>query len=151
MSALALSSTVTEVDFSEFSLSTSERELVRASFKRLEPASELVGILFFLRLFDVDPKMRRYFEGPIKPHAVSMMGTLRLAVLSLKQRQGAKSALRLLGTRLRQKGLRTDDYTTMADALIWTLDKSLQDEFTHSVRRAWKVYLSQITSVMADV
>ena len=148
MSALALSSTVTEVDFSEFSLSTAEPELVRASFNRLEPASELVGILFFLRLFDIDPKLREQFEGPIKPHAIKMMATLRLAVVSLKQRQGAKSALRLLGTRLRQKGMKADDYTTMADALIWTLEKSLEDEFTYSVRRAWKVYLSQITSVM---
>lgn len=150
MSAVAVSSSAKEAPSSEsFELTDAQKALIRKSFDRLAPAADLVATLFFMRLFDVKPKLRDQFPGPIKPQAKLLANTLRIAVLSLNSQHSFKPTLRLLGASLRQNGIEARAYSTMQKALIWSFDKSLEKEFTYATKRAWTVFLSQMTSVMA--
>jgi hemoglobin-like flavoprotein len=151
MSVLAVSSASSQAAAASpaFSLTQSQKTLIRRSYRRLEPAAELVGTLFFMRLFESEPEMRGYFEGPIKPHAKRMAETLRLAVGALNRPHILKPTLKLLGASFRQKGMRPEDFGNLSAALIWSFDKSLEAEFTYSTKRAWIAYLDQAMNVMA--
>ncbi len=150
MSALAFTAPPVEItDGGEFSLNEPQKILIRSSYQRMEPAAELIATLFFMRLFDQDESLRSQFKGPIKGHAKKLAELMKLSVLSLNQQQNFKPTLKLLGARFRQQGIGADAYSTMAQAMIWSFEKSLEKEFTYGTRRAWTVFLSQMTSVMA--
>ena len=46
---------------SETQLSAEQKRLIRVSFLRIEPAVDLVAQLFFLKLFRLDPSLRKKF------------------------------------------------------------------------------------------
>jgi hemoglobin-like flavoprotein len=124
----------------EIPLSAKQKRLIRESFCKVEPALELVGRLFYLRLFRIDPSSRARFDGPVE---------MKLAMISLKHKDGLGPVLKLLGARHRQLGIRTRHYRSMTRALIWTLEQSLEESFTRETKEAWNTFLGQVTRVLS--
>ena len=116
---------------------------------RLEPALDLVAQLFFLKLFRLDPGLRKKFDGPVEMQARKFSAGAKLAMISLGHEDGLAPTLKLLGSRHRQMGIRTRHYRTMSRALIWTLERSLEKSFDRDTREAWNTMLSQFTKVMS--
>ena len=50
-------------------LTAEQKRLIRVSFLRIEPALDLVAQLFFLKLFRLDPSLRKKFSGPVEIQA----------------------------------------------------------------------------------
>ncbi len=50
---------------------------------------------------------------------------------------GSSATLKLLGARHRQLGIKPRHYRTMAQALIWTLEQSLETSFRRDTKEAW--------------
>ena len=130
-------------------LTTAQKKLILKSFFRLEPALNLVAQLFFLKLFRLDPGLRKKFDGPVEMQARKFAAGAKLAMISLGHEDGLAPTLKLLGTRHRQMGIRTRHYRTMSRALIWTLERSLDQSFDRDTREAWNTMLAQFTKVMS--
>lgn len=130
-------------------LSTKQKRLIRLSFLRIEPALDLVAQLFFLKLFRLDPSLRKKFDGPIEVQAKKFAAGAKLAMISLGAEDGLAPTLKLLGTRHRQMGIRTRHYRTMSRALVWTLERSLDKAFDRDTKDAWNTLLAHFTKVMA--
>lgn len=132
----------------DLSLTTPQKRLILKSFVRLEPALDLVAQLFFLKLFRLDPGLRKKFDGPVEMQARKFSAGAKLAMISLGHEDGLAPTLKLLGTRHRQMGIRARHYRTMSRALIWTLERSLDKSFDRDTRDAWNTMLAQFTKVM---
>ena len=130
-------------------LTTQQKRLILNSFVRLEPALDLVAQLFFLKLFRLDPGLRKKFDGPVEMQAKKFSAGAKLAMISLGHEDGLAPTLKLLGTRHRQMGIRARHYRTMSRALVWTLERSLDKSFDRDTREAWNTMLSQFTKLTA--
>jgi hemoglobin-like flavoprotein len=134
---------------SETQLTAEQKRLIRLSFLRVEPALDLVAQLFFLKLFRLDPSLRKKFAGPIEVQARKFAAGAKLAMISLGHEDGLAPTLKLLGARHRQMGIRTRHYRTMSRALVWTLERSLEKEFDRDTKDAWNTLLARFTKVMS--
>jgi hemoglobin-like flavoprotein len=130
-------------------LTAEQKRLVRLSFLRVEPALDLVAQLFFLKLFRLDPSLRKKFSGPIEVQARKFAAGAKLAMISLGHEDGLAPTLKLLGARHRQLGIQSRHYRTMSRALVWTLERSLETKFDRDTKDAWNALLSSFTRIMA--
>lgn len=133
----------------DLQLTNAQKRLILNSFVRIEPALDLVAQLFFLKLFRLDPGLRKKLDGPVEMQARKFSAGAKLAMISLGHEDGLAATLKLLGTRHRQMGIRARHYRTMSRALVWTLERSLEKSFDRDTRDAWNTMLAQFTKVMS--
>lgn len=124
--------------------------LVQESWEKVKPISEQAAELFYGRLFELDESLRSLFKGDMKEQGKKLMATLNLAVTSLTKLDTILPAVQDLGRRHAQYGVPDDSYHTVGEALLWTLEKGLGDDFTDSVREAWTQTYLTLSSVMLD-
>ncbi|MGH6735357.1 MAG: globin domain-containing protein [Methyloceanibacter sp.] len=137
------------VPSAETHLTAEQKRLIRLSFLRVEPALDLVAQLFFLKLFRLDPTLRKKFAGPVEVQARKFASGAKLAMISLGHEDGLAPTLKLLGARHRQLGIRARHYRTMSRALVWTLERSLEKDFDRDTKDAWNTLLAYFTRIMA--
>ena len=111
--------------------------LVQRSWEKVLPIKEVAARLFYQRLFELDPAVRRLFTGAIEQQGAKLMQMITTAVGSLHRLDALLPAVRQLGMRHGAYGVRDEDYDTVATALLWTLEQGLREEFTPAVKAAW--------------
>ena len=130
-------------------LTAQQKRLIRESVLKLEPAFDLVGQLFFLKLYRLDLAFRDRFDGTTETQGRKFMAALKLAIISLNYEDGLAPTLKLLGIRHRQLGIKIRHYRIMTKALLWTLEQSLEKRFTRETKDAWSALLTQITRTLS--
>lgn len=130
-------------------LTAEQKRLIQKSFLRVEPALDLVAQLFFLKLFRLDPGLRKKFSGPVEVQARKFAAGAKLGMISLGHEDGLAPTLKLLGVRHRQMGIRPRHYRTMSRALVWTLERSLDKSFDRDTKDAWNALLAQFSKIMS--
>ena len=124
--------------------------LVKQSFRKLEPLAEEAAILFYARLFELDPSLRRLFRTDIRQQGLKLMEMLGLAVESLDRREGLVPELRSLGARHVAYGVADRDYDTVGAALLWTFEKALDADYTPETQEAWTAVYDLLARTMKD-
>jgi hemoglobin-like flavoprotein len=135
--------------YDKISLTASQKRLIRESFRKLEPALDLVGQLFFLKLYRQAPVLRARFGGTAETQGRKFMAATKLAIISLNHDDGLGPILKLLGVRHRQMGIKLRDYRAMTRALMWTLERSLEKSFTDKTKDAWTTFLTQAARTLS--
>jgi len=126
-------------------------ELVQSSFAAVAPMAETAAQIFYNRLFELDPSLRRLFKGDIEEQGGKLMQMLAVAVKGLDHPASLLPALRALGSRHEQYGVRAQDYATVGEALIWTLGRGLSTAFTPEVKEAWVAVYTLVAETMQCV
>jgi hemoglobin-like flavoprotein len=111
--------------------------LVQTSFTSVAPISDVASQLFYDRLFELDPSLRKLFGDDLREQRQKLMAMLAFAVNNLHRWDEISPQVRQLGQRHIGYGVKPNDYATVGAALIDTLEKGLGDAFTQPVRRAW--------------
>src|SRR6056297_1050122 len=124
--------------------------LVQTSWGQVKPISEQAAELFYGRLFELDPSLKPLFKGDMKDQGKKLMATLNLAVMSLTKLDEILPAIQDLGRRHVQYGVPDESYATVGQALLWTLEQGLGDQFTDEVKEAWVVTYTTLSNVMLD-
>lgn len=114
-----------------------QKILVQQSFALVAPIAETAATLFYARLFELDPSLRRMFSGDMAEQGRKLMQMLTVAVRGLDDLEALVPAVRALGLRHARYGVQPGHYETVAIALLWTLERGLGDAFTPAVRAAW--------------
>jgi hemoglobin-like flavoprotein len=114
-------------------------ELVQQSFRLIEPIIDDVAILFYERLFEIDPSLRRMFHLPRREQARLLAQTLSAVVKQIDRPSQLRGAVEALGQRHAGYGVRDEHYAIVGEALLWALEKGLNHAFTSEVRDAWVV------------
>ena len=131
-------------------LTEEQKELVRKSFSRAERMADVVGLIFYQRLFELDPNLRPLFQHNIQEQSKKLMTTLKMAVEGLEHRNELTSSIRALGRRHVQYGVKEQHYDTVGEALLWALEKALGADFTPEARGAWLSVYVWLATIMKE-
>ncbi len=127
----------------------SQRELVHASFAKVEAIADDAAQLFYQRLFELDPEIKPLFKGvKMAEQRPKIMQTLAVAVNGLDRLDEIASAIESLGVRHVEHGVTENHYDIVSKALLWALEQGLGPDFTPGVSAAWASVYGLLSSVM---
>ncbi|HST62335.1 MAG TPA: globin family protein [Longimicrobium sp.] len=124
------------------------KQLVKDSWEKVEPISEVAAALFYGRLFELDPELRHLFRGDMEEQGRKLMQTLTVVVRGLDRLDALLPAVETLGRRHAGYGVQDAHYETVAQALLWALERGLGDGFTPAVAQAWAEAYDILATVM---
>ncbi|HEX8903504.1 MAG TPA: globin family protein [Longimicrobiaceae bacterium] len=124
------------------------KTLVQESWTQVEPIADAAAELFYGRLFELDPSLRPMFRGDMREQGKKLMQMITVAVRGLDRLDQIVPAVEALGRRHAGYGVTDAHYDTVADALLWTLEKGLGDGFTPPVKAAWTETYTTLATVM---
>jgi len=121
---------------------------VQKSFSAVLPIANQAGIMFYERLFAIDPRLRTLFSGDIAAQSEKLMQMIGTAVYGLYQPETIIPTIRALGMRHAGYGVSDTDYETVGAALLWTLEQGLGPAFTPEVAEAWSAAYTMLADTM---
>jgi hemoglobin-like flavoprotein len=124
--------------------------LVQASFEHVRPILEPAAVMFYDRLFELDPSLRGLFRNSREAQAQKLAQALTVVVKGLEHPAQLRGAIEALGRRHAGYGVRNEHYTTVGEALLWTLEQGLGAAFTPEVRAAWEDAYGWLAFVMRE-
>ena len=122
--------------------------LVTESWDKVVPISEKAAELFYGKLFELDPSLKPLFKGDMTEQGRKLMLMINTAVTNINDVESIIPALEDLGKRHVGYGVKDEYYTTVAEALLWTLGQGLGDAFTEEVKEAWTQTYTTLAEVM---
>ena len=121
------------------------------SWSAVEPISDAAARLFYDRLFESDPAIKRLFaKTDMQAQRGILMQTLALLVSSLDDFELVVPVLEALGRVHAGYGVRQRHYDTVEAALLWALDRGLGEAFDDETADAWATAYSAVASVMIE-
>ena len=131
-------------------MNSEQVKLVQGSFAKVLPIADTAADLFYTRLFELDPSLRRMFPTDMAEQKHKLMMTLKFAVNSLSRLAELVPAVQALGRRHAGYGVKNEHYNTVGTALIWTLEQGLGDAFTPEVKAAWVAVYTLLANTMRE-
>lgn len=114
----------------------------------MERQSQVAALVFYQRLFELDPSLRPLFKTEIEKQAAKLMDMLAAALSLLEKPDKLAAVLEDLGARHVGYGVRDDHYATVGEALIGMLASVLGEDFTAEARAAWTELYQHIAATM---
>ena len=126
-----------------------QQQLIQASFAQVAPIADQAAIIFYDRLFELDPSIRPMFAHTDMPaQRRNLMQTLTVVVKSIDKLETIVPAVEALGRRHAGYGVQPSHFATVGAALLDTLAVGLGDGFTPEVRDAWATAYGILADVM---
>src|SRR5215472_304678 len=110
-------------------MTPTQRRLVRSSFELLRQDARPLALLFYGKLFEMDPSSRRLFHNDIALQGRKLMDMLTEVVNALDDFQPMRSRLAELGRKHAGYGVRPEQYETLTSALLWAIAQALEAGF----------------------
>jgi hemoglobin-like flavoprotein len=129
-------------------MSPEQKLLVQDSFAKAAPYADEIAALFYGRLFMLDPAVKSLFHNDMVEQRRKLMQTIGIAVKSLDRLETPVPTLQELGRRHVEYGVKDEDYDTVGEALLWSLEQFLGADFTPSVKEAWVVVYGILANTM---
>lgn len=123
-------------------------QLVQQSFAKVAPMSEQAAVLFYDRLFEIAPSVKALFPAEMAEQRRKLMATLAIVVNGLSNIEMILTAASSLATRHVSYGARPEHYPVVGEALLWTLEQGLGDEWTSEVADAWTAAYATLSGIM---
>ena len=122
--------------------------IVQSTWNQLQPMGPTVARLFYSRLFELDPRLRRLFQSDLEQQGQRLVAMIDVAVGALDQFDTVTPTVRALGERHIRYGVQAHDYDTVGEALLWTLSQGLGNAFTEEAREAWLAVYTALAGEM---
>ena len=131
-------------------ITATEKALVQNSFAAVAAIADAAAVLFYQRLFELDPSLRPMFRGDMTEQRRKLMQMLTAAVKGLDRLEQLVPVVQDLGRRHVRYGVRDSHYETVGAALLWTLEAGLGEAFTPEVKSAWAAVYGLLATTMKD-
>jgi hemoglobin-like flavoprotein len=130
-------------------LGPEQKEMVRSTWAMVVPISDDAAKLFYGRLFEIDPSTQPLFaETDMAEQGKKLMQTIDVAVASLDNLENVRPAIEALGHRHVEYGVKEEHYDTVGEALLWTLEQGVGEQFTPEVKEAWAETYGLVATIM---
>ena len=131
-------------------LSTDDIEKVRDSFDRIWPISTRTAALFYDRLFEIAPEVRPLFRNDLDEQKRKFISTLAVIVGSLDNTSKLVSLTDTLARQHGTFGVQPAHYPLVGEALFWSLERGLGDNWTPGVAASWGKAYGVISTFMIE-
>jgi hemoglobin-like flavoprotein len=132
----------------EFHVTHRQKQIVSETFPLIREIAVPVALLFYGRLFDLDPSLRQLFKIDMKEQSKKLVATLDSLVKSIDDWERIVPVLRELGQRHVAYGVKEEHYNTLCSALVWAFGQALQPGFDDEVRAAWTAVILAVNEQM---
>lgn len=131
-------------------MNTRNIELVKTSWTLVAKMEmETVGSLFYTRLFELKPEVRPMFIRNTMPEQSRKLLTMLSYVISkLDKLEEIMDEVAKLAQRHTKYGVRSEHYSAVGTALLWTLEKGLDGLWNDDLRLAWTEVYSTLSGAM---
>ena len=128
-----------------------QKQILRRNWKRILPIGEAAAKLFYDRLFAIDPETRALFRSTdLSKQRAKLLQALNYVVDGLDKLETLLPALEQLGRRHARYGVLDSHYDSVGEALLWTLEQGLGEDWTPAAQAAWTQAYTLIASVMRN-
>jgi hemoglobin-like flavoprotein len=131
-------------------VTNAQKTLVQNSFVDIATIADDAAVLFYQRLFELDPSLRQMFRGDMTEQRKKLMQMLTAAVKGLDHLDRLVPVVQDLGRRHTGYGVQESHYETVGAALLWTLEMGLGRNFTPEVKEAWTAVYTLLATTMKD-
>jgi hemoglobin-like flavoprotein len=114
----------------------------------LDPVT--VGGLFYNRLFEIAPQLRPMFRNPIPEQSKKLLAMINYIIIKLDKLEDIVDEVAKLAKRHANYGVKPDHYRIVGDALLWTLEKGLAENWNDEVKEAWSNCYQVLSSAMIN-
>ncbi|HVU57153.1 MAG TPA: globin domain-containing protein [Puia sp.] len=124
-------------------------ELVRSSWAQVTAIDEVTfGIGFYNRLFDIAPELESMFTRPILEQSRKLMTIMDHVIEKIDALDDIVENIVKLAHRHDTYGVKPEHYTRVGEALLWTLERELADEWDDELKFAWTMCYVTISTAM---
>jgi nitric oxide dioxygenase len=119
-------------------MTTDQIRLVKKTwrvFRGINPAT--VGDLFYSKLFADNPSLRKMFPADMQQQYQKLIDMLNAIVVRIDRLEELTDEIAAMAQRHAGHGVRPAHYKLVGNALMWTLQKGLGDDWNHEVKTAW--------------
>lgn len=127
-----------------------EVSLVQSSWEKVAPISDTAAELFYGKLFELDPSLKSMFPDDMAEQKKKLMQTLAVCVNGLSDLGEIVPAVRALGQRHVGYKVVDEQYATVGEALLWTLEQGLGDDYTAATADAWRSVYGVLSATMKE-
>lgn len=110
--------------------------------------AEVVGGLFYNRLFEIAPELRPMFRAPIPEQSKKLLSMIGYVISKLDKLEDILDEVSKLAQRHVQYGVQAEHYNTVAAALLWTLEQGLGEHWTDDVKESWVLCYTTLANAM---
>jgi hemoglobin-like flavoprotein len=126
-----------------------QKTLVIETWNKVAPSAQATARLFYARLFEIDPTLRRLFDhANMAEQQRKLMLALTTVVQGLDRFETIAPALAELGRRHSKYRVVDRHYDSVGEALLWTLGQGLGSAWTPEVEAAWLAAYSAVSDAM---
>ena len=129
-------------------LDPEQKHRLRKTFALVERQSHVAALVFYQRMFELDPMLRPLFKTDIELQAAKLMDMLATALSLLEKPEQLTETLEELGARHVAYGVKTEHYATVGEALLAMLGSVLGKEFDAQTRQTWTAIYQFIAETM---
>lgn len=129
-------------------LDPEQKHRLRKTFALVERQSHVAALVFYQRLFELDPMLRPLFKNDIEEQAAKLMDMLASALSLLEKPEELTDTLEQLGARHVGYGVKTEHYATVGEALLSMLSSVLGKDFDPQTRQTWTALYQVIAETM---
>jgi len=124
-------------------------ELIRSSWARVTAIDEVTfGIGFYNRLFEIAPEIEPMFKRPILEQSRKLTTILDHVIEKLDALDDIVENIVKLAHRHENYGVKPEHYTLVGEALLWTLERELRDQWNDELKFAWTMCYVSISTAM---
>ena len=109
-----------------------------------------VGGLFYNRLFEIAPQLKHMFRNPMPEQSKKLLAMINYVISKLDKLEDILDEVAKLARRHVSYGVKPDHYTIVGEALLWTLEKGLAENWNREVKEAWAGCYQILSSAMIN-
>ena len=131
-------------------MTAQQKRLVRESFPEIRRMSGPASLLFYGRLFELDPALRPLFRRDIEIQGRKLMDMLLAMVDHIDDLEKLMPVFHAMGQRHVGYGVKAEHYQTVSNALIWAFGQVLGDDFDGALKGAWMSVIDTVSAGMQE-
>lgn len=126
-----------------------QKALVRRSWDGVVPRADDFALLFYHRLFAIEPASKALFAA-VDPVAQrkKLLAAISTVVAGLDGFDGLSPVLAELGSRHVTYGVEDGQYDSVGAAFLWALERSTDQAWTGELNGAWSSAYGAVSQVM---
>jgi hemoglobin-like flavoprotein len=119
-------------------MTTQQIALVQSSWQQIKQVNPvLIGDVFYTRLFSDLPQVKHLFQTSKIEQSKKLLATLATIVNKLDRFDDLSADIQKLAIRHVHYGVQAKHYDAVGVALLWTLETTLDNDWTKELEQAW--------------